>query len=253
MSEEEISPYSEEQQNRLFKAIYIGAVNVLKLPRKLYNAIGEKLTEGVYKGFGKSILEIKYNDPDIVFLHELRTNTYIFSAAKTFNYVLATESLLIENDKVLPFKDFKERAKIVYEKYNETWLRAEYDTAIGQAQSARAWRDFDQTKLLQYQTVHDSHVSEICRALDGIIRPAKDPFWNVHGPKNHYNCRCLLRELTEGKETTIPNDLPKVPIEFAFNPGKEAKIYDKNHPYFTEIPTEFKKLAKKNFNLPIPK
>lgn len=246
---------TKSQISTLIRAIYNGKINPLKLPKNLYNTIADNLIKGVVKGFGGDVAAFEFGTPDYEMIVQLRENVYIFSAAKTFNYVLATENLIVENNEVLPFREFKKRALEVYKQYNEHWLEAEYNTAIGQAQSARAWVDFesndDAMQLLKYQTVHDANVSEVCRQLDGIVKPVKDPFWNTYAPLNHYNCRCILQAVAHGVETPTPDGLTKPDAVFSSNPGKTGDVFNPGHPYF-DVPQKYRKFAKENFNLPLP-
>lgn len=55
---------------------------------------------------------------------------------------------------------------------------------------------------------------------------------------------------TERKEVLKAIKPFEIPM-FRHNPGKTGEVFPKEHPYF-DIPDEYKKLAKKNFNLPIP-
>ena len=110
------------QISALIRAIYNGKVNVLNLPIKLYNAIAEHLTSGVYKGYGKTLISVEYESVDYEMLTALRENVYLFSGAKTFNYVLSTENLIVEGDEVLTFTEFKKRALAVYKEFNESYF-----------------------------------------------------------------------------------------------------------------------------------
>src|SRR6267154_3803195 len=124
---------NKNQISSLIRAIYNGKINPLKLPKKLYNEIASHLTDGVYKGYGGNLSAFDFDTPDYRMVANLRENVYIFSGAKTFNYVLSTEGLIVEGNEILPFKEFKKRALTVYDQYNETWLKTEYENALGQA------------------------------------------------------------------------------------------------------------------------
>lgn len=245
---------SKSQISALIRAIYNGKVNVLNLPVRLYKEIAEYLTKGVYKGYGNTLLSVAYDSPDYEMLETLRTNVYLFSGAKTFNYVLSTENLIVEGDEVLPFSEFKKRAQEVYKEFNDTWLQAEYDTAIGQAQSAREELRFqvesDIFPWLEYVAVIDANTSDVCRAMNGYTGPVNDPIWKTHSPLNHYRCRCLKRQKRTGVQS-IKEGLIMPPEEFQFNPGQKREIFDKNHPYF-DVPAKYHKFAKRNFNMPLP-
>lgn len=243
--------FTTSQISSLIRSIFDGKINVLKLPKKLYLGIAEHLTGGIYKGYGKTISQVEYDTHDYNMLHNLKTNVYLFSSAKTFNYVLATENLIVEGNEVLPFKEFKKRALEVYDQYNVTWLEAEYNTAIGQAQNARAWNDFSDDAVLRYVLTAGVEHADVCLSMQGVVRPKNDPIWASHSPLNHFNCLCLLEASYDNKAKPIPSGIIKPPPEFGHNPGMTGEAFSKEHPYF-DVPDKYKKFAKKNFGLPIP-
>lgn len=53
------------------------------------------------------------------------------------------------------------------------------------------------------------------------------------------------------KKTIKKSDLPKVDKMFRFNVGKKGIIFNKYHPYFTELEKDYKGLLKVNFGLPL--
>ncbi len=244
----------------LFKAIYAGAITVDSLPPKLYNEIAEVLSKGMNEGFGT---EFELGKADEALLKSLTDNVYRFSGAKTYQQVKDMSAAIVENGEIVSFKTFKAKADEIFNLYNKTWLKTEYDTAIGQAQNARKWNDFEADKelfpMLEYDAVLDQNTSDICRPLDGIVLPVDDPFWNTHAPLNHFNCRCFLRKIDkyDDKKATSKTKTEKVAKEigplmqpvFKSNSGKDGKLFDDKHPYF-DAP---KSKLKNNFGLPIPK
>ena len=147
-------------------------------------------------------------------------------------------SALIKSGKIVPFKEFREKAEQTYTLFNKVWLQTEYDTAIGQAQSARKWveieKNADVLPLLEYSAVLDRRTSDICRPLDGIIAPVGDPIWNKVAPLNHFNCRCLLLPLASGRKTS--ESVKKKKVEetegmmedlFKMNPGQSGYVFTK--------------------------
>lgn len=50
---------------------------------------------------------------------------------------------------------------------------------------------------LRFDAVNDSRTSDVCEALDGVIRPADDPFWLTRTPPLHFCCRSVLVPLSE--------------------------------------------------------
>ena len=67
-----------------------------------------------------------------------------------------------------------------------------------QAFQAATWRaaqlDADTTHL-QYLTMEDARVRPAHAALDGVILPKDDPFWETHTPPWDWGCRCRIRPL----------------------------------------------------------
>jgi len=265
--------FSDAQLVRLLRDIYKGKIDQRNLPSNLYYAIADYLKKAVYEGYGTDIKSLGkkiretatgFDTSDMELLTELRTNIYIFSAAKTYQQVRTMSSAIIgDNGTIVPFKEFREKANETFDLYNKTWLRTEYDTAIGQAQNARKWNDIekqaDVLPLLEYSAVIDARTSDICRPLDGIIAPVKDPIWNKVAPLNHFNCRCLLKQRSDGTPTEAGQKNAKVAeVEkdmqdlFKMNPGQSGYVFGKQHPYFDVAPKD-KALAQKNFGLKIPK
>lgn len=264
--------FSKKEIDKLVEDIWNGVITETNLPENLYFAIANYLKESVYKGYGIDFRTLtknvdtltKFNGKDLELLAELRENIYMFSAAKTFNEVQDFRGLLInENVEIKTFKEFKTDMLQLDEQYNKNWLRTEYDTAYGQAQSAVAWNQFEKTKdilpNLRYSAVIDENTSDICEPLDNICLPIDDPFWDVYMPLNHFNCRCLV--LQEDSDVILSNESEvkeitgKVSKEmqqaFKMNSGKDGVVFDKNHPYFS-VDNKYKELAGNNFNLPIP-
>ena len=65
------------------------------------------------------------------------------------------------------------------------------------------WERFVEVKAtrpyLMYDAINDSRVRPTHLAMDSIIRPVGDTFWNTHAPLNGYRCRCRLISLSEGQ------------------------------------------------------
>lgn len=254
--------FSAKDIANLIRSVYEGRITQRNLPENLYLAIANYLKKGLYQGFGAKLSDLKPGTRDHDLLTELRENIYMFSAAKTYQQVRGMSDLLTDGGKGREFAEFKELATQEYDIYNQTWLRTEYDTAIGQAQSAVRWNNIQAQKdvlpLLRYSAVMDPNTSEICAPLDGITLPVDDPFWNTFMPLNHFNCRCTVEQLDEAAVTPaqqvedateeVRQDMQPV---FEMNPGRDGYIYDKSHPYFDVSPND-KGFARENFGLPIP-
>lgn len=84
-----------------------------------------------------------------------------------------------------------------------------------QAYAAARYRNqFDPASAsgyLRYETQGDVRVRPEHKALDGVILPKSDPFWQTHYPPWDWGCRCLAIEMEDDEVTAIRKteaDLP---------------------------------------------
>lgn len=239
--------------------VHLGIITPKSLPVNVYEAIVDVLTAGVIEGFGGDIVDFDLGSSQKIAIRLYKENTQIFSAAKTYQQVVTlTDALFDEDNKIIPFSDFKKVGLEVYEKYNVNWLQAEYQTAVLQSEGARQWLDIEEDKetfpFLQYVTIGDDRVRQAHKERDGITRPVDDAFWSTNYPPIGWRCRCdTLQLLKEEAKVTKKSELPdsnNVPEVFRNNPGKDGFIFSPKHPYF-KVDERHEDLKKRNFDLPI--
>jgi SPP1 gp7 family putative phage head morphogenesis protein len=249
--------YTNKQIESLFKGIFAGGIDLYNLPKNLYNQTAKVLNSAVEIGFG---------EVDNALLKELKNNIYMFSAAKTFRQVKEMQSMLYEDNKKLDYKVFRDRVKSTYSKFNEAYLESEYVTALTSANNALNYREAIADKKLftqlRYVAINDAYTSEICKRLSGTVANTDDKIWHTCSPPNHFNCRCHLEKIDKYEELK-PDSASKLsevkefaeskmqPV-FKNNSGITNKIFDKSHPYFS-VPKKYNTLAKRNFDLKMPK
>lgn len=224
--------------DELLELIRSGVYTSGKLPPGLYLDISAKFNNAIFTGWGKGLDSYSIIDPEYQLLDSFSKNMQRFSGAKTWQQVKDIESIIgIEN--------FIQEGKNILSLYNETWLDAEVDAVIKLSDEARNFQRYDKEKemfpLLQFQTVGDSRVRPEHAALDGIIKPVNDPFWNTYSPPISYRCRCLLIQLEEGN-VTLDTDIDfkeakkDIPEVFINNPSKSGMLFKESgkykHPYF---------------------
>ena len=264
-------------KKQVVPGVYNGTYTVEKLPKPLYEATAEVLTEAVSKG---------YDNSDESMLEDLEDNVQMFSAAKTFQQINELSDSLIDDDgNLLSLIAYTALADSIFDRYNEDWLGTEEDTAEWAAKSASDWVDFekDDNPYLMYVAEIDDHTCYICEPLDGILIDRNDSFWDDNATPQHFDCRCTV-ETVEGVEVSEPSIGTEAIVNavkrklkvstqqeinnavakshehknpmFNYNPGKMRVIFkDKGkdkHPYFI-VPAKFKELALRNFDLPIKK
>ena len=188
-------------------------------------------------------------------------NIYVFSAAKTYTQVKDISSLILDGQKLRPYNEFKPLALDMFKLYNKDYLTTEYNTAVGQAQTAVKWQQIESDvktfPYLQRKAVMDGNTSKECEILNNIIAPVGDAFWSSRSPLTHFNCRCILVQIDKyedvklSSKTKIESAIKKTehinPL-FKGNPGKDKVIFNESHPYF-DVDKKDKELAKRNFNL----
>jgi SPP1 gp7 family putative phage head morphogenesis protein len=244
---------------KLLRKIYHGEVNIKRLPVEVYEKTANKLIEGMETGFGFS----DYVTAEL--RRELTESIYIFSGAKTYTQVKDISSLILDGRQLRPYSEFKKMATEKFNLYNTDYLETEYETAIGQAQTAVKWNEIQQDKELfpyvQRKAIMDANTSDECKVLNEIIAPVDDPFWKTRAPLTHFRCRCILEKIDKYEDVKLSsksqiekamNETEHINPLFKSNPGVDKVIFNDSHPYFDIAPKD-KELAKKNFNLPIPK
>jgi SPP1 gp7 family putative phage head morphogenesis protein len=253
--------FSDEEMEMYLVQVFTESITKDQLSVEYHAKVGATLETGVVKGMEGGLNTFNYTQPEYKTFEALRTNVFIFSAAKQYSQVREMSDFIYEKGEKTTFKEFKTKAETVFKTFNENYLKTEFQTAIGQAQSVREWIQAQKIKEvvpnLKYMTQRDQRVRDEHAALDGITLPVDHPFWNANMPKNAWRCRCFTLSVT-GKVTdlstrdlSVLQDEKKFPPEFRMNPGKDQIIFSKRHPYF-RVAKGDKALRDNNYNLPIP-
>lgn len=95
-------------------------------------------------------------------------------------------------------------------------LETIFRTSTQTAYSAGRIRQLSEPDTLEvrpfwrFTAILDLRVSDICRACDGTVMPAKSAWWSTHQPPLHHRCRSTITSLTadqgEGKVSKTPPD-----------------------------------------------
>lgn len=72
--------------------------------------------------------------------------------------------------------------------------------------------------MLMADAVLDSRTTEVCKSIDGVIKPADDAFWLTHWPPLHNRCRTGIRSLRrkEAERRGITEGDPHVHVDGTF-------------------------------------
>ncbi len=226
-----------------------------------------KATYSVYK----EAVDTGIGDNDIpeAMARKLDHDAFIFSGFKVHHELSEVGLSLRDKDgKVKNYDTFKEDVRKVHGKYNENYLKSEYQFAVTSSQMAAKWQDVagDNGRYdLQYRTAGDSRVRDEHAAMEGITLPADDPFWKSYYPPNGWRCRCTTVQVNKGKypvsdskdairigersTTQLDRFGNNKAAIFRFNPGMEEKVFPPRHPYGKvdkEVRNRVETLADKN-------
>lgn len=260
MAIEPDSPLSAGDEERLYQAIYDGLISVNTLPEQLYLGTAEQLEKAAADGFGGGLKDFKPSTKEYKTLVSLNQDIYKFAANKTFQNIAEMQSLLRDKDGVLKtFQQFKKEAGEIFDLYNKTYLRTEFNTAFANSQSAEKWLTLQANKdvkpFVVYRTQGDNRVREDHSALDGKIYSLDDPALGAINPQNDWNCRCFLESTRTAprNETAqeVKNNINLINPLFAFNAGRDGILFPPRHPYY-KVPKRYKDKQKRNFDLEIP-
>jgi len=239
----------------LITGVFSSFFSVFNLPSKLFEYTFNSLIDRVEKGFKGGIDSIPPFTPKHEIAVKMRENINVFSGAKTFQNVKDLSNFVFLPDgSKRPFKEFKEMALKINAEYNINWLKTEQDAAFMRSISAEKWQEIQAQKdilpLLKWNTVGDARVRDEHKALEGIVKPVDDKFWDTYYPPIDWGCRCDVDQLDEGEVTNLEEHLKEYnknldkPLEFlpkpiplfSDNPGKSHLIFledtAKKHPYF---------------------
>lgn len=214
----------------------------------LMRETGRQLSEATEEGYGQKLAGLAGGSPDAQLLAKFAENVFIFSANKNYQLLTQLNDLLVtEKGDIRPFADYKKGALALHEEYNVTWLRAEYDTAVGTAQIARKWQDFQKGDLskyyLKYSTVGDARVRPQHVERDGITLPVDDPWWNLNTPPLGFKCRCTIvrvpRSTSQRSSQADLDGLASPAPGFGHNAAKTGVIFPEGHTY-SDIPEDMK-------------
>lgn len=227
---------------------------VMGLAQRIYD--GEKITydpdllqatvkpylDGIAKGYGKTLADVDWNTPDAKTLQKLTENVFQFSASKDFHILSDMTAALKGSDgKMRSFDEFRAEVDKMNVKYNQNWLRTEYNQAVASSQCAARWTDFEKhaksMPFLQYQAVMDGNTRAEHAALNGVIKRVDSDFWDKYYPPNGWGCRCEVIQLPGKNHKETPAEaikFCKVDDMWKVNVGKKGVVFPKGHPYFMQ-------------------
>jgi SPP1 gp7 family putative phage head morphogenesis protein len=226
--------------------IYNGAKTAI--PYQLYTFTAYGLWQSYKKGYGKELYGADWTIDDTELINRVQNNFFSFSGAKSFDEMMALRDAVYQDGKIVPFSKFREKAFGINKRYNVQYLEAERQQVMRAGTMGSKWLEIEADKdiypYLKYTTQGDSHVREEHQALNGLVFPVNDPFWDSYYPPNGWRCRCSVRQLSERDYAhQKPKDQPSsdqaqkmagktTPKEFRNNVGTSEVFTKDGHPYY---------------------
>jgi hypothetical protein len=224
------------------------------------NYYAKQFMEAVQDGFGIGLSQVDYDTPDYMMLRKLKDNVFHFSAAKNYQQLKSlSQALLNDEGKLRTFSEFKQAAYEINNEHVNQWLKAEYNMAICTGQASADWTRYEENKdimpNLEFDAVIDGRTTDLCRSLNGIVRPIDDPFWDIYYIPNHWGERATIRQIKGGKLTPHSDIIPpeKMPDMFKTNLAKNGLAFPPGHPYYIGLPEQVKEKAQELSNNYKPK
>lgn len=217
----------------------------------LYKETAGQLMDAINGGLGGASFE--YEDSRNVLRSSLMRNIYQFSAAKSLVELEQFRGMMLDSDgAVKPFYKFRQSIVATGKRFNDTYLRTEYDTAKQSAIMAHRWQSL-QAEYLEYNTVGDTRVRADHEVLDGKTYPKEHSFWDKFYPPLNWNCRCtvipgLARNDNSGGDFKFTKQVD-VPEHFSKNVGRTQAVFDTSHPYFVNAKGATSDLTWKEYGL----
>lgn len=227
-------------RNKAFSAKDLALPEMKALTNATYQALNNALQSGIRQEIPEAMAEA------------LRKDVFVFSGMKVYTSLREVGSLDFtdENGKPKSRERFMRDADKLNVKYNRHYLNTEYNFTKRSAQQVDKWQQIEKdgdAYLLQYRTAEDDKVRQSHAEMDNITLPPSDAFWNNYYPPNGWNCRCVAVQVRKGKypesdpdtamaagdkaTTQIGKDGSNKAAMFRFNPGKDKRIFPKDHPY----------------------
>ena len=107
----------------------------------------------------------------------------------------------------------------------ETVFRTNMQTAYGVGRRRGLEEVGDAFPFWQYHAVMDDRTRPRHAAINGVILPADNPFWEEHYPPWGFNCRCAVTptdEIPDGYDRAHPSGDPDVTVSY-YDDGAPAK------------------------------
>jgi len=185
-----------------------------------------------------AISSVEFGKVNEEFINQLRSSTAVFAAFKTHRQQNdIAKQLLDDNGKLKPYASFKEDTASITGKYNNVWLRTEYDTAVIRARAAANFKKFEEDvdlfPNLKWLPSTSPNPRDTHRIFYNLVLSYDDSFWQSHYPGDEWNCKCGITNTDDPADTIRPKSAYKPSAGIDENPAFTGNIFTPTHPYVT--------------------
>lgn len=207
----------------------------------LYQVTAEELIKAMDAGlkFSSTVSE----EEVLKIKNALRVNLFEFASAKTqTQFKLLRELLLNQKGQINTFESVRKIVANEGEVFNNNYLKTEFNLTKQATIMAVKWQELD-AEYLQFSTVGDTRVRPEHKLFDKFTAKKSDPIWKRLYTPLDWGCRCTI---IPGKESGLnkkynsewANKMVDPLVKntmFDNNVGITLEIFNKKHPYFTNI------------------
>ncbi len=233
------------------RRLYEKKYNPLKeIDQELFNEFWDIFNQAADQGLTSAPVQIDYVDKDADFYNELQRNNGVFAAFKTHRMQNDMAAMLVGDDgKLKTFREWEQDTASIRKHHVKHWLRTEHTTAVRRARLAAEWRQFEREKDI-LPNIEWLQTTAVTPGKDhepfwGVILPIDHPFWSKHRPGDRWGCKCGWRNTDadinppKNNDWDTPTFAPAKGLEN--NPGKDAMLFSKAHPYVSNSHKRAKK------------
>lgn len=219
---------------RLMEGLHNGQVTDDWIDPELTQWIADEMTARVLGERGMGDVA----EPEPIIPQKLPVLVHVFRGFHTHRQLkrASMDLLIADGTDFERWAPFKRKILKWAPDYDLVQLQEEYDLARATVRSMENWKEAQTLKdvapNIRFSSAGDDLVIAQDLALDGLIRPVDDAFWDTWWPPNGWGWGCRSTVIPERDE--VNGDLASIePTEpmFANNVGKYGVKFPDEHPY----------------------
>ena len=229
---------------------------------KSFKITNDKLLQGLLQGYNG--VDTDFESEDHVMMQLFQSNVHRFGVDKTFKEIMDLNEILKTSK---DYSEFRQRAKVLFPNYRETWLRTEYDQAYNTSRMGARYiqmmKDIAIAPFWRLVAILDGRTTKICHSLHNKVFSKLDVKAWQFLPPNHWKCRSDAEDVLasyKGKISTyddaVSDDVDgyekMIKSGFNVNWGDAAQVFSATQSYLHKAgvkPLDVQSLTFKDYDL----